>query len=152
MTPTLRNELLRGCVVVAMMAILSLTAIVPFPIKPNVYLVALVVLAFVIDDLLVFLLFLLGVLAWLKYTPFVTMELVALGGMGMGIYTLRKMLIREPHVLLMVGTLFVFQVIFWALFFGRQIFVVPFFMEFFYNVLILLVMYSVWVWAKRIFS
>ncbi|MFA7201590.1 MAG: hypothetical protein WC099_01160 [Candidatus Paceibacterota bacterium] len=152
MTPALRNEILRGCVILCTMMLLSLVSIVPFPIKPNIYLVTIILLAFVIDDILVFALFLLGVLLWLKYTPFVTAELVTLGIMGMGVYGMRKMFIRDPHIALIVGTLFVFQVLFWVIFFGKQVFGVPLFMEFLYNVLILFVMYSVWVWVKKIFS
>lgn len=151
-TPTLRNEILRGCIVLVITIIFSLVAVLPFPIRPNVYLVAIILLAFIIDDALVFLLFLLGTLAWLKYTPFATAELTTLGLIGIGVYGIRKMLVREAHVALMIGTLFVSQVTFWAFFFGRQLFGVPFFMEFLYNVLILLIMYSVWVWAKKIFS
>lgn len=143
MTPSVRNELLRGCIILVVLMLLSLIVSAPLSIKPNIYLVAIIFLAFTFDEILIFFLFLLSVLAWLKYIPSATPELITLGGMGVVLFGVRKALIRESHVGLMVGTLFVFQAVFWAFFFEKQIFHMSFFLEFFYNVLILLIFYSV---------
>ena len=143
MNSSVRNELLRGCVVIAVLIMLSFIVSTPLSIKPNIYLVSLIFLAFIIDDVLSFILFLLSVLAWLKYIPSATPELMVLGVMGVVLFGARKALVRDAHVGLMAGTLFVLQSVFWAFFFEKQIFRMPFFLEFFYNVLVLLIFYSV---------
>jgi len=147
-----RNELWRGVFIFVAILILSVASFTTLPIKPNIYLVAIVLLAFVMQEPLLYGVFLLGVIGWAKYTPASTMELLVLGIMGVVLFMLRKGLVRETHIVLMGGSVLILQLIFWGVFFAQGIFSVLFFMEFFYNILALLLLYGVWLWAKKIFS
>lgn len=148
---TERQEIQGVIAIVAMCLALSLLTIIPFAIKPNIYLICVVLGALVVDHGLLFGTFLLGILWWLKYVPYTTPELIAIGVIGVVLYGIRKMFIRESHPALVVVMIVITQLIFWLLFSRKGLLLLPFVIESFYNILLTLVVYNVWVWAKKIF-
>lgn len=148
---TERQEIQGGIVIVAMCLAFSLLTIIPFAIKPNIYLVCIVLGALVIDHGLLFGMLLLGILWWLKYVPYATPELIVIGVIGVVLYSIRKMFIRESHPALVVVMVVITQLIFWLLFSREGLLLLPFVIELFYNILLTLIVYNAWVWAKKIF-
>lgn len=148
---SIEREDIRGAIAIMGLCILfSLLAIIPFPIKPNVYLVCVVLGALVIDHALLYITLLFGILWWLKYVPYVTPELVAIGVIGAVLYGVRKMFVRESHPALIVGAMIIAHAVFWLLFSHEGLFSWLFVIELFYNILLTLIVYEVWVWAKKI--
>jgi len=132
--------------------VFSWLAILPFPIKPNVYLVGIVFLAFVVSDVSIFLLAMLAILFWLKYTPVPSYELVVLGIIGVVYAFVRRAIIREPHPAAMAVGVVIGQLVFWMIFAQESVWSLLFAVELFYNLLVLLILYGIWGWVKKKFN
>lgn len=139
MQQQIQNEVKQGLVIFALLVLFSIITSFPFPIKPNIYLVGIVLFAFSIHEPLLFGAFVLGTVGLAKYMPAATPELVVLGISGVALFIVRKMFIREAQPLLMGIGVLILQAVFWIFFAPHQSFGLPFLMEFFYNVLILIV-------------
>ena len=138
-------------VLIGFCILFSLLVIIPFPIKPNIYLISVVVGALMIDHLLLFGTLLFGVVLWLKYTPSATLELVVMSGIGIVLYAIRKAFVRESRLALALAMVVITQVLFWLFFSGGGIMSWVFVVELCYNALLTLLIYEVLVWVKKIF-
>ncbi len=139
MQQQMQNEIKQGLIIFALLIVLSILVSFPLPIKPNIYLVGIVMFVFSIHEPLLFGAFVLATLGLAKYMPAATPELIVLGISGVVLFIVRKMFIRETQPLLMGIGVLIMQVVFWSFFASHQSFGLSFLMEFFYNILILLV-------------
>jgi hypothetical protein len=146
-----REQMWSFFVLIGFCILFSLLVIIPFPIKPNIYLISVVVGALMIDHIIVFGILLFGVVWWLKYTPSATSELVVISGIGIVFYAIRKAFVRESRLALALVMVAIAQVFFWFLFSRGGIMSWVFVVELCYNALLTLLVYEVLVWVKKIF-
>lgn len=148
---SVQANLFMGGIIFLLFLLISLFSFSSLAYKPNALLIGIICILFFIDDLAAFLLFLSLQLAWFKYIHYATSELIFFVLAGVVLFALLKWFIfsRRPGVFVLL--LLVVQGAFWALFYrGSFLFSLPFVMEFFYNCIIGIIVYSASIWlAKR---
>ena len=149
----LRQAILRGAWLLVGIMALSFLANTPLAIRPDVLLVGALALAFFIDDVYVFMMWLLAELVWAKYAPSPSYELLFIGIMGIVVFFIIRSFVLRPAPILFIGAILVGTALFWLVFSFAHTFVAfPFLMEFLYNTAVGMILFAFGLWLKKKFS
>lgn len=119
-------------------------------IKPNIFIVAPLVVSFLIDSWEIFLFFLIAEEFWLKFTPFLIWEYVILFILGIISFVIAKFFIFKKILAVRIAMIFLIQSVFWLAFDSlARINYLVFFMEFIYNIIVEELLFAFGLWIKK---
>lgn len=140
---TTLHNLVQAVLIAGGLFILSAVFFPMLPIMPNYALVALITGAFFLNEIIVYCLYALLILVWLKYVPVMSLEMLYLILTACAAFLAVRLFIFKRSFVIGIIFLACFQTIFWLLFYGAAAFSTAYFyLEFFYNCVLLLALYA----------
>ena len=121
--------------------------------KPNVLLVLVVVLAFFVPVPVMYALFLVLVVAWVRYSPFLEIEYGALALAGVVSFVIIRLIFFRRTVPVLLICILAGQTLFWITVLGVSAAAsIPFVVEFLYNSVVGIALFSLGIWLEKKFS
>jgi hypothetical protein len=147
---SLKKEIVIAAFIFLITSVFSLVNFSSIAIKPNIFLVATLLAAFLIDNWYVYFVFILAQLFWLKFTPYFIFEYGVLFLIALLLFVLIRSFIFNRLMAVRFFLLFVFQLIFW-LFLKSQNYVlsIVFLLELIYNIIVFELLYILFLWLKK---
>lgn len=138
------SELIRAGIGIGVLIILTYSIFPALPIVVNYALVAVVVGAFFFHNALVYVVYVLALLLWTKYTWVPTLELAFIGLSALCTFLSIKFFVLRKSFFILLAFLVCFHILFWVIFYKGSVFYSSFFyLEFLYNGACALFLYGV---------
>jgi hypothetical protein len=123
-----------------------------FGVVPHVMLVAVLLVAFLVRDPLIFAWGMAALVLLTLYTPFFQVEYFLLVACGVAWFIVSRAFVFERTLIFLIGAVVVAQGIWWiGIGYGSAIFSVSFVLEFLYNAIVASVLFFVVVWLEEIY-
>lgn len=145
-----KKEIIVATVLLLITAVFSLLNFSSISVKPNIFLVVIIVASLLIETWYVYFGFILAELIWLKFTPFFLPEYGILFIISLIVFALVHIFIFSKTRIIRIFLLVLFQMIFWLLLqAGQNILSLVFFLELIYNVIAVELLYAFASWLKK---
>jgi hypothetical protein len=150
-TLRVKNEIIISAALLFVTAVFSLINFSSLPIKPNIFLAAIVVASLVIEIWYVYFGLILAELLWLKFTPFFIPEYGILFVIAAVAFAISHLFIFGKTRSVRIALLVIFQLVFWLfLQAGPMIISLVFLLELVYNTIAVELLFALSSWLKKI--